>query len=246
MRRNAILALLAMAGHASGQAVATPAGTGSAVVTGTVLDEKGRPIGGAIVSLAAELPRAVRGQARAPFTPFRAIALTAKDGTFSQGNLPAGLIKVCVQVPNSDYIEECRWPLTPTLVTLAEGQQVTLPPISKKKGFRMKIRVDDPAGSIQRTGEAAEWPALNLGVFTENRLFVSARRVGSDSAGLNYEVLVPFDVPLHVSASSRTLALSDGNGRAGAQGKGVVTAVTVAGGTGSMGAVRFVVNGGKP
>ena len=112
MKRNAILVLLAVAGYARGQAV-------PASVTGTVLDEKGKPIAGAIVSLAAELPTAVRGQTRAPFTPFQAITVSKNDGTFTQGNLPAGLLKVCVQVPHSDYVEECRWPLTPTLVTLA-------------------------------------------------------------------------------------------------------------------------------
>src|ERR1700677_1211406 len=164
MRRSAFLVLLVFARYASGQGVRAEAHLGSGTVTGLVVDEKGTAVEGAVVSLSTELPGAVRGQKRTPFTPFHSIALTAKDGAFSAANLPAGLMKICVQVPNSDFINECLWPMTPRTLTVSAKQQTKLPAISVKKGLRLRIRVDDTAVALPRAGTPAHWPALNLGV----------------------------------------------------------------------------------
>jgi hypothetical protein len=242
-----MMALMACAAYGQQMAVAVAAkGPGTGTISGTVLDETGKPIAGATVSLALELPAAVKGVAPVAFTPHRALAISAKDGTFSAGNMPAGLTKVCVQVANSDYLETCRWPVTQTRVTIGAGQTVKLPAISMAKGFRRQIRVNDLQGVLTKTtvgpGAAKTTPAIILGAFAANHMFTNAQKTGQDATGYDYAVLVPFDLPLQVSVFSKAVALADSTGKA-ASGGGVVKAVTIASGTAIVPVTQVSVTG---
>lgn len=247
----ATLAVLAtFAAQAYGQpktVIATPlvSGPGTGNLAGTVVDEAGKGLADVIVSVTRDLPVVPRGQKPEPFVAFRSLAVTARDGTFSAGSLPAGLFKVCAQVPKSDYLEECQWPITSNTVTLSEGQSAKLPTIRVKKGFRLKIRVEDPIGILPRSVAAAQSTGLSVVVFGDRRLFVHAHRVATDKAGFDYEVLVPFDMPLHFSATSPVLTLSDGAGKAADLVHGIVTALTVPSGTAAMVPVQVMVTGTK-
>ena len=234
---------------AVGTTVATTVGTTAASaysgkISGTVLDETGKAMAGAIVSLALELPATTKGVAPVSFRRHRALAISGKDGTFAAANLPAGLIKVCVQVPASDYIQSCGWPLAQTLVTLSAGQTVKLPAISLAKGFRLQIRVDDVQGALAKTAAAGapSSGALVVGAFAANHMFVNAERTGQDATGYNYDVLLPFDLPLRLSVFSRALAMADSTGKA-ATGGGIVSAVTVASGTATLPVVKVSITG---
>jgi hypothetical protein len=218
-----------------------PGGTGA--ISGTVADETGKPVSGAIATIASELPEPVQGQKPAPFTPFRITAVTANDGSYSGNYLPSGLFRICAQIPNSDYIAACRWPLPPTTATLATGQTPKIAAISLAKGFRLQIRLNDPAG-ILPTGTV--WPGLNLGVFSQNTLFVPAQRVANDAAGFDYQVLVLFDLQLYVSASSKVLTLTDGAGNPGDALNRIITAVKIASGTVTAPVITVAIAGIKP
>lgn len=191
-----------------GQTISRVPGLGTGAINGQVLDDGGKGISGAIVSVASDLPTPAPGQTPPPFTPFRALAVTAADGTFSVGNLPSGLIRVCAQVPNSLYVEVCRWPVAQTIITIGDGQSVKLPAIAMKKGFPLKIRVNDAAGLLSAAESPGKTVGVNPGVFSENHLFVPAYEVSRDAGGYTYQAVVPFDLPLHVSVSGTNLAVA--------------------------------------
>jgi hypothetical protein len=216
-----------------GQTTPNPALPGTGTISGAVVDNTGKPITGAIVSLSLDLPAPTAGQTPAAFKPFQSISVTAADGTFSAGNLPSGLMKVCVQAPNSVFVEVCRWPLAQTTVTMSTGQSVSLPTISMILGFPLQIRVNDASGVLSTPTVGPKAPGVNVGVFPDTHLFVHARQVSRDATGYNYQVLVPFGLSLHVSVTATGVALANSAGATVAGGN-FSTPVTVPSGTTSL------------
>ena len=216
--------------------------TGTGVLSGTVLDEARKPVAGSLVTIFLEMPAIVAGKRPDPFAPFSSYAITGKDGTFSAGSIPKGALRVCASVAGSDYLDDCRWLKGMAPVTITQGQKVQLPAISLSKGYRLKIRVDDAQGAAVALTKAGRGEGVVAGVFTDNGLFAPARPVGSDKGGFDLDILVPFDTPLHVSVSSKGLALADGLGKAADALRGIVTPLTIPSG-GSVAPIRVAVTG---
>jgi hypothetical protein len=167
-------------------------------IRGTVADDKGHAISGAIVT----------AQLRA-LPPSSKTAVTASDGSFQLTSLPAGPYVLCAQVTAGGYLDPCQWTATPPAATVAAAQvsvNITLP-----KGSIVKVRMQDANRQMSQKTKDGRQPHLLIGLPTP-RGFSPAHLTHQDSAGSDFEVTVPFDTNLTMHVVSRDLKLGDGRG----------------------------------
>jgi hypothetical protein len=185
-------------------------------IQGTVTDDQNKPIAGALVSITRTFatPKEV-------VAPYSQSVKTASDGSFLAQGLPPGSYSYCAQVPGDGYLNGCHWGQPLLSITVSAGQKLRTA-IRVAKGSILKVRVLDPSkiaaslASQQSNGKASPTPIatppIQMGVWDGHGRYLPAHNTGGDSAGLNYQVTIPFDTPLSFQVVSSTLKLSDSAG----------------------------------
>src|SRR5215469_17919059 len=152
--------------------------------TGSVVDESGKPVTGALIRFV---------QHNAPGVSAAAVpdVASAADGTFTLPNL-TGAAEVCIQVPgsNAGYVNPCLWPSQK--LTLSSLSATALAPIQiiVKKGAIATIRVNDPTGVLAANPKQP----LIVGVFAPGGMFYPATQKQADKTGRSYSLTVPYGV----------------------------------------------------
>lgn len=181
--------------------------TGS--VRGIVTDNKGKPIAGALVAITRTF-----ATPKDFTTPYSQSVKTTSDGSFLVQGLPPGTYAYCAQ-GGDGYVDGCQLGVAPPGLNVSAGQTVNAT-IQLATGSILKIRVLDPgkfASSVGSPGLPGSVPIMMV-VWNAQGQFLPAHSVGSDSAGLNYQVTVPFDTALSFQIISPKLKLADSAGTA--------------------------------
>ncbi len=179
-----------------GIAVVAAAAFGQGTVSGVLNDEKGKAYADGAAVLVVKVAQSPDG-----FEPFVSNTITAKDGSFRIGNVPAGKYEICVTVQGTDYVDSCRWgkAVATALVTNGGNAQTTLALI---KGRIFTIELKDDDGYLDRHEGKSIGGFLNMGVFTEQRDLVEARIATLTKTARKYRVVVPAGVKFRVRAQS--------------------------------------------
>ena len=175
--------------------------TATGSIQGTVADARNnKPVAGAFVTAI-----------RAGLPPFSQTAQTGADGSYELRSLPVGAYSVCVQVAGDGYLDPCQFGGTAQLINLSTGQQFTGSITKLKPASVLKIRLNDAGGLLAQTTKDGHEPDLLIGVFGSGpqRTFYPAHLAARDKAGSDYQVAVPLDTPLNLSAASNSLNLAD-------------------------------------
>jgi Carboxypeptidase regulatory-like domain len=170
------------------------------IIQGTVADDKGQSMSGAIVSALLN--------ARPPFSR---TATSAADGSFQILGLPPGNYTLCAQVSRGGYVNSCQWSVATQSVTLANKQVSANNLITLRKAAIIKIRMQDPNQLLGQKTPDGRQPHLLIAVATPRGLS-TARKTGKDNNGSDYELTVPFDTNLIMQVTSRDLKLGDDHG----------------------------------
>jgi hypothetical protein len=160
-------------------------------------------------------------------TPFNASARTAEDGSFSVSGVPDGSYRLCVQVRSGELLDPCQWSATTPVANLSQGRAADLGEIRLAKGYRLRVKVRDAAAVLTANEGKTAGAHLLVGVWRQDGLFVPMRAAGKDAEGKNYELLVPYDTPLTLSAQSKAFNLADEAGAPVDKAKGASVAVEV-------------------
>ncbi len=171
----------------------------SAGISGTVADDDGKAVAAVFVV-------AYRVQ---PLPSVASQSSTGVGGRFSITGLPAGVYTLCVQAPAGGYLDPCHWSLKPPQVILSAGQASAGNALRVRKGSVLKVRVNDPGGLLQTTGRTGVPRQVVMGVWSPTTPFFPARPVGGDAMGMNYEVTIPFDLPVRFSMTSAHVRFAD-------------------------------------
>ncbi len=186
-------------------------------ITGKVVDDSGRTVEGAEVTLQHFQPVQGRGQ-----------KITSKpDGTLTIPQLPSGDYASCVTVPKSDYVDDCKWNLKflpriqPAVAATAAGGKAspamlitdvphgsskitvsalttTAPQqLSVRKGARLVIQFLDPAKKIDKQTH------LVVGALGPRGLMILAEE--TPGPNLTFELVIPFETDVRVMISSLDL-----------------------------------------
>lgn len=187
----------------TGQTATSPTGQ----IKGFIQTADGKPVVQARVAVLAQ------PQAGATYTPFRALVLTASDGTFSISAVPDGVYTICPRVPNSALVPPCVWGSAPK-VTVSGGKTVTASAIQLQAGADFYLRVNDLVGTLLATIGKTPGAAVIFAIRNPSGVLTPIPQTAQDIAGFDYHLPVPFATSLVFVAHSGYYTLSDGAGAA--------------------------------
>jgi hypothetical protein len=177
-------------------------------VSGTVTDDGGTPIAGAIVSAS------LRSSAAAhPLTPGKVpafMAVMAKkpsgaNGDFAIDGLLQGTYVLCVRA-NGPYLDPCVWADQPVSVDTTVGSVISGARVVAARGVTVTVRVNDPAALI--TADPAKDDVI-VGTYNGRLPFVPALVDSRDANGKTMRIVAPAGKPVVIGVASATMALAD-------------------------------------
>ena len=180
------------------------------------IHSKGAPPAGARVSYRRIVRNLTRAGGSVVPAPGEAVVqngvLADANGASMVANLPPGDYAICGAVLSLPYLDPCRWG-TPPRVTISAnaftGYNLVL-----ARGVFLKVRIDDPKGLLPRTKDGPLRAAnLIVGVDFRAGAFLGADNTGVDSAGRDYQMIVPAGEPLRLWLFSRDVVLTDSGGK---------------------------------
>jgi hypothetical protein len=133
-----------------------------------------------------------------------------RDGTFALSGIPAGRYEICVDAPHQLILDPCRWGTTER-ITVAAGSAVTGVNLTVRRGYLLRVRVRDPGQILPAAVGGIAGAALQMTVQTREGRYENLRMQGIDATGRTHYLVIPYDRPLLLEASSTGLALSDAN-----------------------------------
>jgi hypothetical protein len=143
---------------------------------------------------------------------------TDATGAFAAPSLPVGDYSLCAYVPTAPYPDPCIWG-NPVRVAVSAGGGI-IPPLVLPKGVFLKVRVNDPSGLLPQgsSGPFQVGNKLLVGVIFGSGAYMGAATASVDSAGRDYQMVVPAGVPFKLRLFSRDVALADSGGNALSEG----------------------------
>jgi hypothetical protein len=191
--------------------VAAAAAGGS--LTGSVVDDSGRPVAGARVLISYAPSVKPPGVAPPVVTgPLAAVATTDSTGAFHTSSLAPGSYIACSEAPASGYLDPCHWSTSAPNFVISAGEAVPGITIVMPKGAVLSIQVNDPQQVLKPAAGPIDL-ALEVHVVTSKGIHYSAPIQSSSATGRSYAIAIPFATPVTLRVLSSHLAVSDQSGQ---------------------------------
>jgi hypothetical protein len=164
--------------------------SGTGFITGAVKGEDGSAIAGAQIALYLRSPQFL--SARHVRTTWNTV--TDAVATFRVEGLSQGEYRICVEVPESTWLNQCEWGIeSAAFVSISAGQPTASIEVTLKRGVAVPIRIDDPDRLLSTHEGKTRGAHLMLGVANDARVFRSAKHVSQDVSGQDMHVIIPFN-----------------------------------------------------
>lgn len=189
----------------------------SGAISGTVVDESGRPVPRASISYNkhTEYARDVNGRPRIRELGFSATITAEADGRFAIAGLPSGTYGVCALPGSPTQLGSCDWDPVPA-TKLASGRLVENVTRVIHDGTVVTIRVADPGGQIvlpdARGNFAARERRFFVGVSSDSGLYRRADLASNAPGQYVFKVTVPRRRQVRLFIDS-DLSVTDAAGR---------------------------------
>jgi hypothetical protein len=180
-------------------------------ITGTVTDDSGAPIAGAIVTagLRVAVVPGTTGPGGLPL-PYPPIGPTDDKGAFEIDNLPAGTFALCVDKFETAVLNPCWWKDQPVMTKVAAGAAVSGVSVVAPTGVIITVRVQDAKGLLSNLAN----DDVRVGTYHGKSSFIPALVSGRDATGKTMTLAVLPGQALKLALSSSTYALADDKGNA--------------------------------
>lgn len=177
--------------------------------------------------------------------PFRAQwgGQTDSGGAFRFTGLPDGTYRICVQAPQTVWLDACKLGLSVPSVVLTKATREQTIRISMVKGAEISIRIDDPGMHLLQNEGKRPGAHLLVGAWSPVNTFREAIRVSQDASSKSLKVVIPFNRQSRMAIASSFFKLADSNGTPLSQ-SGIAVPVTVLAGQ-TPPTIRFSVTGVK-
>lgn len=151
-------------------------------LSGTIKDDQGYPISGALVEAQSVALRSDGLSTRGPSPRFRSAVATSPTGAYTLDGLPPGNYYVCVYSLDGSYLSNCEWGLTVSAVPV---HQSLVHDISLRKAQALRVIV---RGNLQEIRRGARLRIIAIG---ETRDFSIAKIVSNADEELSLVCYVP-------------------------------------------------------
>ncbi len=174
-------------------------------IVGIVQGSDGLPINGAVVTLTARPPYRTKNRVK------EWTAVTSSNGSFAFEHLYSGELQICADAPATTWLDPCRWGPKPTLITLSEKAPASSLTIRLDKGLLVFVRVVDAAAVLDKSEAAVAGADLLIGLSNDNGTWEPVELTSRDLTGRTYQIKVPFDKPINLTAASSLFGLTTGD-----------------------------------
>ena len=183
-------------------------------IQGKVVDDTGRPVGGARVVIARALPPDAPHVAAPPVItgPQAATATTDASGSFRIDAVRAGAYVACAQTLAQGLLDPCHWATAAPQFTVVAGQTLTGVKVTMARGAVISIHVNDPQSLLKPTAGPIDFDC-QFHIVTAKGLHYIARIQASAAGGRDHAITVPFGAPVNLQAISPHLILEDQSGK---------------------------------
>jgi hypothetical protein len=177
--------------------------TGS--LSGTVLDDNGKPVAATVQASKLGSPAAKAG------------GQSSANGSFTLSNLPAGKYMVCVQA--AGYLDPCAWSPVPPSVQINAGQTTTGFSMVARRGTTVNVRISDDDhilgalpvfGAV--AGQSSTVPHVLVGVLTRHNTFEPALVTGTDTNGSDHQATIPPGESAVIHITGHAVTMTDNLG----------------------------------
>ena len=179
--------------------------TNSASIAGKVLEDNGTP---------------VRAIVTASSGTFVQRAFAVADGSFELAKLPAGPYLLCAQIPSmlvgpkdDPFIDSCASPDISSPIALAAAQTRTGVIVRAKRGYLLKVRVNDPGKLLPAPNTKDGGNALRISLVNSAGLHQSIPITSQDPGGRTHGIVIPYGSPHSLFIQGAGFALQDSAGR---------------------------------
>lgn len=185
-------------------------------VTGTVVDDSGKPVIRARVFISQALPPTAARPAAPPVItgPHVITTMTDHNGQFLSGHLRPGIYVACAQYAPQGLLDPCHWSTSAPEFTVTAGQATTGVKIVMAKGAIIPIHVDDPHQLLAASSaKAAGQTDLQFHIVTAKGHRYIAPVIATSKNGRDHAITIPFGTSLNVQVISPHLAVNDDAGK---------------------------------
>lgn len=173
---------------------------GSAAILGTVVDDSGAPVAGAVVHYGGspKYQKASDGHLRVVGPVVASHVVSAKDGTFSVADLPPYVYYLCADGTLPTHLSSCSWGRGSTKVDLTTASSASGIKLQVMVGVLMTFNVQDSGGQVNDfaatpavSGKPAPSGNFRIFVFDASH-YMAAAKLASATGGVHqYTLAVP-------------------------------------------------------
>jgi len=213
--QNRVFILLIVSALTSAVPTWSQTARGSAHIVGVLAAEDGSPLVSATVvytRLVEYLPlvSSARRPVEAPNELYVHESVIAdRGGRFDIPGLPSGNYLLCVDDPMGRYLDPCKWSMPISVGGLSGAEARDVKQIHLREGGILTIHVNDPAALLSPVDDLIVDPGIIVGVQTKAGMFYRATQKTKGQFGRDYQIAVPYDVPLGLWLFSRTVSIAD-------------------------------------
>jgi len=189
-------------------------GTGPGAVTGSVVDDDGKPVAGARVLISHAPPTSTRPFIAPPVVtgPLATMVVADARGSFSADGLAPGQYIACAETTEQGLLDPCHWAAYAPGFMLSAGQTASGVKVVMAKGPVLQIHIDDPLKLLKAVTGPVDFD-FEIHVVTGKGLNYSAPIQSSTAAGRDHAITIPFDSPVTLRVMSAHLAVNDQSGK---------------------------------
>lgn len=196
-----------------GAAVSVQFGPASTVIgklSGAVVDEAGKSVGGARVTISFAAATSVAVVPGPPVVtgPLATSVLADEKGAFQVDSLRAGRYVLCVTPISQGLLDSCKWSKTGTEVTVSGGQTLKEIKIVLLKGAVLPIHLDDPGKLLKTATGQIDW-SCQIYAVTERGIHHNVQIQNGTGAGRDHAITVPFETKLALRVLAKDVSVVD-------------------------------------
>ena len=189
-------------------------GSGAGALSGSVVDDSGKPVAGARVLISHAPPPGTRSFPAPPTItgPLATQVIADGSGSFHADGLAPGQYIACAEATTPGFLDPCHWAASAPGFTLSAGQTISDVKIVMAKGPVLQVHINDPMSLLTPVAGPVD-QNLQIHVVTSKGIHYSAPIQSSTTVGRDLALTIPFATPVTLRVVGAHVTVNDQSGK---------------------------------